>query len=587
MKILLIYPYCLESRLQQDDISVPPMGLYYVGAMLRAHGYQVSLWNWYRMRGRRAEMEAALAAEDPDLVGFSILNANRWGALEIAGLVKRLKPGATTVLGGIGATFLWRHFLSHFSQVDLVVCGEGEHTFLELVRRLEAGSPLRDLEAVAGLALRIDGRPFKTPSRPLVADLDSLPMPARYFTFQHLALTRGCPGRCSFCGSPAFWGRKVRSHSVGYFVDQLELLFQKGIRFFFVSDDTFTMDREKVVALCREIIRRGLRITWQAISRVNFVSTEVLYWMRRAGCIQISYGVESGSRKIRKILRKDIGRGQIEKAFSLTSAHGIMARAYFIYGSPGESRETIQATCELMDRIKPLSAVFYILDLFPGTELYEDFKRRSGTDDDIWLRRIEDIMYFETDPRLDQQMILDFGKTLRKAFSTNLPGYVEALNLVPNPDLNPSHADFLSRLAMTFSHGDYAGLYGRKGLELAEKLYHRALGLAPDQRAYWGLGLLAQQRGDHDKAADWARQGLTHHPESLELTLVLAGSWMQSGQFEKALRLLLPFQERADALPYLVACCRALGRQKMRERFEARLEALRQGREQIPAIEPK
>ncbi len=576
MKILLIYPYCLDPRLRQDDISVPPMGLYYVGAMLKAHGYRVSLWNWHRMRGRQADMEAALAAEDPDLVGFSILNANRWGALEIAGMVKRLKPEAATVLGGIGATFLWRHFLTHFPQIDLVVCGEGEHTFLEVVRHLAAGSPPEALESVSGLALRVAGRPVKTPSRAPVDDPDSLPMPARYFTFQHLALTRGCPGRCSFCGSPAFWGRKVRSHSVSYFVDQLELLAQRGVRFFFVSDDTFTMDREKVVAVCQEILWRGLEITWQAISRVNYVSGKVLYWMRKAGCIQISYGVESGSRRIRKILRKDIGDRQIERAFSLTAACGIMARAYFIYGSPGESHETIHETCSLMDRIKPLSAVFYILDLFPGTELYEDFKRRTGADDDIWLRKIEDIMYFETDPQLEEKDILAFGRTLRRAFTANLPSYVEALKLVPDSGLDESHADFLSRLAMTFSHGDYAGIYGRKGSQLAKKLYLRALALAPVHRAYWGLSLLARQEGDCRKAADWAGRGLERYPQSVELRLCLADSWIQAGNFHKAFRLLLPLQELPEALPQLVACCRALGKTEMLRRFEARLSALEQ-----------
>ncbi len=581
MKILLIYPYCLEDRLQQDDISVPPMGLYYVGAMLKAHGYQVTLWNWYQMRGRKEQMAAALASEDPDLVGFSILNANRWGALEIAAMVKRLKPEAITVLGGIGATFLWRHFLTHFPQIDLVVCGEGEYTFLEIARFFAAGGRLDDLRSVSGLALRIDGRPEKTPSRPLLSDLDRLPMPARYFTFQHLALTRGCPGRCSFCGSPAFWGRKVRSHSVSYFVDQLELLVQKGIRFFFISDDTFTMDREKVIAVCKEILQRKLAITWQAISRVNYVSTKVLYWMRKAGCIQISYGVESGSRRIRKVLRKDIGDKQIEKAFSLTTAHGIMARAYFIYGNPGEDRQTIQASCSLMDRIKPLSAVFYILDLFPGTELYEDFKRKTGADDDIWLRKIEDIMYFETDPQLGEKDVLAFGKILRRAFATKLPGYVESLALVPDCGLNQCHADFLSRLAMTFSHGDYAGLYGSKGLELAQKLYLQALNLAPDHRAYWGLCLLARQNGDHQRAIDWACQGLEHHPGSVELSICLAASWMKSGRFEKAFDLLLPLQEHTDVLPYLIACCQALGKSRLQQRFQARLSA--RGQNHSPA----
>jgi anaerobic magnesium-protoporphyrin IX monomethyl ester cyclase len=136
---------------------------------------------------------------------------------------------------------------------------------------------------------------FKTNDREPVADLDSLPMPADHFTFQHISLTRGCPAGCTFCGSPAFWKRRVRFHSADYFVTQMERLREKGVTFFFVSDDTFTLKRELVIDICRRIIESRLNIIWVAISRVDCVDEEMLRWMRRAGCTQISYGVESGS----------------------------------------------------------------------------------------------------------------------------------------------------------------------------------------------------------------------------------------------------------------------------------------------------
>ena len=145
-----------------------------------------------------------------------------------------------------------------------------------------------------------------------------------------------------------------------------------------------------------------LAISWFAISRVDLVDEEVLRWMRLAGCTQISYGVESGSETIRQFLNKNIQREDIKKAFDLTTRYGILARAYFIYGSPGENRDTIQATLDLIHEIKPLSAIFYILDIFPGTTLYDMFLRQSGQTDDIWLQKIEDILYFETDPHLSR-----------------------------------------------------------------------------------------------------------------------------------------------------------------------------------------
>ena len=200
--------------------------------------------------------------------------------------------------------------------------------------------------------------------------------------------------------------------------------------------DTFTFKKKLVIEICKKILDKGLKIVWVAISRVNYVNDEVLYWMRKAGCIQISYGVESGSEKIRKILNKNIKTDQIKKAFALTTKYGIMARAYFIYGCPGESWDTIKETIDLIHEIKPLSIIFYILDIFPGTALYSDFKERCKITDDIWLKRIEDVIYFQSDPDLTQDMILAFGQKLRMDYYENLSGFWQPfrqLRLRPSP----------------------------------------------------------------------------------------------------------------------------------------------------------
>ena len=276
----------------------------------------------------------------------------------------------------------------------------------------------------------------------MIQNLDELPNPAKYFDYQHVSSTRGCPGKCTFCGSPQFWGYKVRFHSPEYFVEQLELLYRKGISFFYFSDDTFMIKKGSVIEICRKIIEKDLKITWVAISRVNFVSEDILYWMRKAGCTQISYGVESGSEKIRNhILNKNIKTDQIKKAFALSTKYGILARAYFIYGSPGESWATIEETTNLIREIKPLNIIFYIHDIFPGTALYSDFKKRAKAEDDIWLKRIEDIMYFETDPHLTQELILAFGEKLRGEYYKNLPGFVDSIELTDKKEFFKTNLD--------------------------------------------------------------------------------------------------------------------------------------------------
>ena len=384
--------------------------------------------------------------------------------------------------------------------------------------------------------MRIDGRATLTSPPHANLELDNLPDPARYFTFQHVVSSRGCPGKYSFCGSPKLWGRKVHFHSPDYFVTQLENLHRQGVSFFYISDDTFTLRSKRVVEICRAIIRRGLEINWAAISRVDTVSETVLKWMRMAGCIQISYGIESGSAKIRRLLNKSVGIDQVRNAFAMTQRMGIMARAYFIYGCPGETDDTIRETLALIRDIQPLSAIFYILDVFPGTALYDDFKQRTGTSDDIWMERIEDILYFQTDPALDREKILSWGKTLRREFFRHLPEFVDSIDLIEDPDLHPFHADFLSRMGMTFSHGDYAQHPDIPGPETtAEKLFRRALSYAPVHRAYLGLGILLQKRGAAAESVDLLLAATERYPESDELLTCLGISYMNLGQFLDAL----------------------------------------------------
>jgi len=559
MKILLIYPPFLDPRIDPDDVLSPPIGLYYLGAYLAEKGHTVQILNWFDMGKKGEAFYTVLDQFNPQIIGFSILNANRWGAIDLAKAAKQKHPEVHIVFGGVGATFLWKLLLKHFAQIDFVVTGEGEQSFLHLVETIGQGTR-GDLGKIKGLAWRQGNKIIFNGPSPLLSDLDLLPNPARYFTYSHVISSRGCPWSCSFCGSPRLWGRKVRFHSPKYFVDQLEILTKKGVSFFYVSDDTFTLDKKRIIEICRQIIERGLDITWQAISRVSHVDKDIIYWMRKAGCIQISYGVESGSPKIRSRLNKKLRDSDIRQAFRLTKEYGIMPRAYFIYGSPGETQKTIQETLHLISDIKPLSAIFYILDIFPGTALYDEFKRHTGAGDDIWLQRIEDIMYFETDPKLTQDMILSFGKTLREGYFSRLSEFALEVELVENEELAPYHADFLSRLAMTFSHGDYSkNPYVKDKEKVAENLFLRALAYGPNERAFLGLGIIYQKRGRHQEAIRLLKEAKKHFPESAQLHTCLAVSYMNLGDFEAAVETLVKFPTSLTAIGYLAQCYKALG----------------------------
>lgn len=557
MKILLIYPYFLDKRIHEYDISVPPIGIYYVGALLKENGYDVHIYNWHDANHTPNIISDVINKERPDIIGFSILHANRWGGIDIAKIAKNLNPDIKIVFGGIGATFLWDHLLTHFHDIDYIVLGEGEIPFLQLIKALGAGNNDK-IRNIPGIAFRHQGKPRKTDPAEPVENLDQFPNPARYFQFQHVTFTRGCPGNCAFCGSPLFWGPRVRTHSPGYFVDQLELLTQKGIHFFYFSDDTFTYKKQWVQAICQEIIHRRLHITWVAIARVNHIKADLLEWMRKAGCIQISFGIESGSEKIRRKLNKPIKTAQIKKAFDLVKYYGIMPRAYFIYGSPGESEETIQASIDLIQTIKPLSIITYVLDIFPGTRIYQELLEQGRITEDIWHKRIEDLLYFEIDNRLYPKDILAYGYAIRQAFYQNLPLFVEDIDLIKDPAFNRLHADFYSRLGMTFSHGDYAKIDAIPGkTSISKMLFQKSLVFYPDHRSYLGLGLLYQKEGAFEKSIRVLDQGLAHFDDSMDLNVCQGVNYMNLNDYDKALAYFLDYKDQEHVGPYIMKCYEA------------------------------
>jgi radical SAM superfamily enzyme YgiQ (UPF0313 family) len=564
MKLLFVNPVCLDPRITDADATVVPIGLYYLAAQILDAGFEAAILNLAQpgVTDPDVEFAAAIESQQPDLIGFSVTSPNRFSAMSLARTARQMRPGTLIMFGGPAPTFMADYFFSACPDLDVIVKGEGEQTCLALVRAL-AGTPggkdqmnKRDFSGIPGLVFR-DGITLNdTGPAPLIQDLDRLAHPSRYFAFQHLAMSRGCPGACTFCGSPLFWGtRQVRFHSPEWFFEEIRTLADKGISHFYISDDTFTMDRDRVLDLCQKLIHAGLAITWHAISRVDRVDPELLAMMRKAGCIQISYGVESGSDAVRKRLGKPVPDDVAVQAFQQTAAAGMIPRAYFIYGSPGETKDTIQESVDLLMQLQPLGAVFYMLVTFPGTRLYEQAKKTGRVTDEIWHRKIEDLPWFEVDEDLDFDQVQQFGNALRKAFYDHLPQFAANVTLSDDPSLSPFHADFLSRLGMTFSHGDYSTDDRIRNPDgTAQLLFERALTCHPDLRAFLGLGMLFLKQRKLDPAIQILEQGLTHFPGSKDLVLCKGICLMNLHRFAEARAGLSPFEQHADVRHYLAIC---------------------------------
>jgi anaerobic magnesium-protoporphyrin IX monomethyl ester cyclase len=303
-------------------------------------------------------------------------------------ITREILPGALTVAGGPHPTSLPARTLEEIPELDCVVVGEGERTWVELLDRRRRGEPL---DGVAGLALRApdNGRIVVNPARPLIANLDELPMPAydlfpisEYVATPNLVrryptvmtqVTRGCPYECAFCEYNLALGRKYRHRSAGQVVAELQHLKQHyGARGLVFRDSTLTVNVRFLRTLCEEMIRHRLELSWMCYSRADVLARrgdELLPLMKRAGCWQIGIGCESANQKSLDLLRKGTTVEQNVAAVSKTIHQGIMCSTTWIIGLPGEDWDDAWTTVELATRLGSHVAKFFLPLPYPGTEL--------------------------------------------------------------------------------------------------------------------------------------------------------------------------------------------------------------------------
>jgi len=195
--------------------------------------------------------------------------------------------------------------------------------------------------------------------------------------------SRGCPFQCLFCDRPQL-GKVFRARSAKSIVDEMEECAKMGIQEIFIYDDTFGVDRQRVLDICKEIKKRGLSIAWDIRTRVNTVDREVLEALKKAKCQRIHYGVEAGTQKILNVLRKGITLKQVEDAFRITREVGIQTAGYFMIGSPTETKEDILQTIKFMKKIDPDYVHITITTPFPATDLYLMAQRENVLTKDVW-----------------------------------------------------------------------------------------------------------------------------------------------------------------------------------------------------------
>lgn len=377
--------------------AYPPVGIMYMAAYLRDNGYpdvqildaNVPMLSYEQINSRIREIK-------PDVVGITAMTFNLISVLKIAENIKAMFPKTIIALGGPHVTIYPRETLA-FPYVDYVVTGEGELVFHKILQRIEKGMGVEDLRAVG---YKKDGQPVMNPAGDLLSDLDALPFPAldlidykRYYTAISpgknttvMITSRGCPFKCIYCDRPAL-GKQFRAHSPKRVVDEMERYVRDfGINDFKFFDDTFTVDRNRIIGICEEIKRRGLKVTWGMRARVNTVTESLVSTMADAGLTSVSFGIESGNEEVLKTLTKGIRKHQITEAVDACRKAGVEVLGDFILGNPGEKEDQIKETIDLACSLGLDYAQFTIMTPYPATQLYAMGLQKKIIPFDHWQR---------------------------------------------------------------------------------------------------------------------------------------------------------------------------------------------------------
>ena len=444
-------PYFLEERyggLASVGATLPCLGLLMLGAVLLKAGHRVRIVDASAQSLCHEEVLEEIRKFRPDIVCLTAVTPSIIKTARLASMITDICPSIPIVIGGPHFTAVPEQTLTDYPVFDYGVVGEGEATVVDLVEALSAD---RIPSNVPGVAFRENGKVRFAPPRAPIKDLDSLPFPAwdlldgfpsRYhpalFKYKrlpstHIISARGCPNKCIFCDTSVF-SRQIRFHSPEYVLEMVGYLAKDfKIKEIIFEDDQFLIKKQRVAKICEGLLRAKWGISWCCSGRVNSVNNlALLRLMKRSGCWQISYGIESANQKILDFAKKAITVDQVEQAVRLTHEAGILSKGYFIFGLPYETEKTMENTIRFAKRIPLTDISVFMLTPFPGSKMYEIAGQHGTLEKDFEKMNILDVVYV---PRgLSKEKLLHYQRRFMKEFYLRpriVGSYVG--RLMPNP----------------------------------------------------------------------------------------------------------------------------------------------------------
>jgi len=379
-------------------IKAPPLGLAWIAAVLEQKGHKVKIIDAPTLEMGWKDWLREVKSWHPDIVGFSMLTPMAPKGYMAAKMLKEeLGNDFPVFAGGVHVTPMYKETLNN--NIDVVVLGEGELTTAEFINVIEKhGLDKEKLRNVKGLAFRDDSKIVMTGMRPLIQNLDSLPLPARHLLpmdkytvlgkpirVAHVMASRGCPYGCIYCMTSYFWGRKIRFRSAKSVAEEIEYLVDKyKVEHIAFTDDELTINRRFVYELIKELKERGIEIPFSCGSRVDHVDREYLKFLYDNGCEALYFGVESASQETINKIGKGIKLEQAVKVFKWVREIGGFAMGSFILGFPWETIDDMKRTVDFAIKLRPNYAQFTVLTPYPGTPLFDYALKYNLIEDWNW-----------------------------------------------------------------------------------------------------------------------------------------------------------------------------------------------------------
>lgn len=385
-------PYSYESSGKEVVGRYFSLGLGYLAAYIRQYGYSVKIFQASEDGLYYEELMELIRLFEPAIMGISVMTPSYPGSVKVCNMIKAHDENIVTVLGGHHISAIGKEVMEQSPMTDFGVIGEGEVTFHELVQELEKETP--DFARVNGLTWRDgDGNIQVNACRELIKDIDSIPLPARdlvdtdrfrlhsYIDFgkksSTMTTSRGCPYKCAFCSSWLTMGARYRFRSVENIMEEVRELVTDGVDHIVFEDDTMALKRDRIMAICDELIKMPNRPTWYCLTRVDTMDDELARKFYAAGCRMVNFGIESGSPEVLKMIGKKISLDRAVEAIRACRNAGLRTQCTFIVGFPIENEKTFAMTYDIATKINPTIAIFFPLTPYPGTKVYNEFMDKS------------------------------------------------------------------------------------------------------------------------------------------------------------------------------------------------------------------